>query len=356
MIVVIAGAGASTAVHERYKTTAGFLSSIPQQMRGEERSLFNRALHHVKKSKEGLPPELKRKVDIEEVLGWLDQLATDIRTFGSLTHLVAMWDGGADVKKESHTSYNKDEVNQFFGAVNPMRNWGGPLKAIEEVTKDITSFLWAVYAQHPEQAELAENWHPLIRTCLEQDPILEVFTLNYDPVIEAALESSPIQPTDGFTRRRYSTELDVEAWRKHRELTNARRLFFTKLHGSLDWTRSNPGNRIVRSGWQRPASTNDYILIPPILKKQVLLTEPFKTFYERLDWAVENADHVYTVGYAHRDPNTNAALKRSKKPVCVVNRDAFSLEPLKAEGIPHRSLICEKGFCIPAIGDSLFTG
>lgn len=139
---------------------------------------------------------------------------------------------------------------------------------------------------------------------------LELFTVNYDLLIESALERTSVPYFDGFVgalRARFQTELvenfpDTAA---DSVPTNFTRLW--KIHGSVNWQWDGP-SRIVRLG--QPVAENQPAAIYPSDTKYLESRRlPFVVLHDRLRRALLDAETLVIVsGYSFGDQHLNEVI------------------------------------------------
>ena len=134
----------------------------------------------------------------------------------------------------------------------------------------------------------------------ERDYPVEVFTTNYDLLIEQALEDSDIPYFDGFAGA-LTPSFDVQAMEEDKLPPRWARLW--KLHGSINWHRDN--GRIfrgVREG-QSP------VIHPSHLKYQESRRLPYLAMMDRLRKYLGQPSAVLIIcGYSFRDQHVNDVI------------------------------------------------
>ncbi len=129
---------------------------------------------------------------------------------------------------------------------------------------------------------------------------VEIFTTNYDLLIEEALERARLSYFDGFTGSKLpffdaatvlSDDLPVR-WSR-----------LWKLHGSLGWTLTN--DRVVRTG--RKDATE--LIYPDHLKYDQVTRQPYSALFERLRIFLTTPDTLLLCsGFSFRDAHISALL------------------------------------------------
>lgn len=141
-----------------------------------------------------------------------------------------------------------------------------------------------------------------IRQVERPNPV-ELFTTNYDLLIEQALEETYTPFFDGFvgsTNAFFDIDI-VEASTFPSEWT---RLW--KLHGSINW-RSINGNRFTRTSNNEASGT--VVIYPSHLKYDQSRKLPFLVMLDRLiSFLKKKPCDLFTIGYSFRDEHINALL------------------------------------------------
>ena len=139
---------------------------------------------------------------------------------------------------------------------------------------------------------------------------VEIFTVNYDLLLETALESQGVPYFDGFVgnlRARFRTEL-VEAI-PGSDGENVPSLFVRlwKLHGSVNWVRDND-HQIVRIGYPAPKD-HAAAIYPSDTKYEESRRVPFIVLQDRLRRALHHPETIVLVaGYSFGDAHLNELL------------------------------------------------
>lgn len=195
-----------------------------------------------------------------------------------------------------------------------------------------------------------------------QDFSREIFTLNYDLIVEKSMESLQIPFFDGFigAYEPFFHTQSVEEIEKDYKLPNSwSRLW--KLHGSLGWywkKEQNNTSRVVRLGAQKPNELLDELVIYPSKDKyESSRKQPFLTYLDRLRNYLRNGEIFFIIaGYSFADDHINEVIFNALKQNNRLHAITFiygdeSLEKIKpyAQKIPNLSLIGPKSAVIGGI-------
>ena len=148
---------------------------------------------------------------------------------------------------------------------------------------------------------------------LNRDFTKEVFTTNYDLVLEKALEASAIPYFDGFVGsfEPFFWQESVNHQAQHGDLTkNWIRLW--KIHGSLSWfwrfSETTQSHRIIRIGNLGCASEikNELVIYPSKDKYDSSRKQPFIAYFDRMrDYLLSGELLFIFTGYSFSDQHIN---------------------------------------------------
>ena len=288
MILVFVGAGGSAAVdREQYPTTVEFFESLPGEIKNSP--IFLKACEFLKKKKG------KEIIDIEDVLEILDEFQEDCRKVTSPATMVGWTISG---------------TSGLIGGINLSPIASLVEQQIAPLNSDIKKQVYEFYAVRPDTEKLA-TWIKFLKGLRDIDPTLEIFTTNYDLVLEDATEQAEINVEYGLVHSRLSVTLDQDFWDPHRRLLLLKNPggLLTKLHGSVNWQRHN-GDVIAGSPYFTGDHQNQCLLYPGY--KGVPTEEPFRAFHNHLRKVVRGEYGALSaaifIGFAFRDDYINTIL------------------------------------------------
>jgi hypothetical protein len=165
---------------------------------------------------------------------------------------------------------------------------------------------------------------------LNREYAKEVFTTNYDLIIEKALESSQIPYFDGFVGsfEPFFWQESVERSAGHDDITkNWIRLW--KIHGSLSWfwkqDTTDGTQRINRVGkFDNASSTGKELVIYPSKEKyDSSRKQPFIAYFDRLKSFLLSGELLFIfTGYSFSDQHINDivfnCLRQNNRLFCIV--------------------------------------
>ncbi len=185
------------------------------------------------------------------------------------------------------------------------------LTAAKSKSLDATVCQAIVKALDIEGADLAPVNH-LAAWCARADYLLpvELFTVNYDLLLETALEEQRVPYFDGFVgtiRARFHTELVEGTPGSEREWVPAFFVRLWKLHGSVNWDWQDD-RQIVRLG-QPIREGRAAAIFPSDTKYEESRRVPFVVLQDRLRRALYQPETLLIVaGYSFGDAHLNELL------------------------------------------------
>ena len=351
MILVFAGAGASAAIDpDLYPTTIKFLDSLPSEITSDP--CFKAATSFLKPS----PPYTTPEVDIERVLHVLEELSALCEQMSGSSSFPAraLRPGvSSDAKSSlinaySSTNIETSQLSEFF---NRMESIGS---RVDVLRNEIYSRVYDLYATEPPYSALT-TWVSLLDALSVENCGIEVFTTNYDLVLEEAilgdklLFSSIQDASKSALGRQFDGKkawLDIELWNP-RNIPYTKQLRLTKLHGSVDWQWESasvyrPGRpeniekarasgvlnplrdinrRIIVANTGFSGDHQKHIVLYPGNKIEPR-DEPFVSFHNHLSRVVRGCDAAIFIGYSFGDEYINSILSELTPliPKYVINK------------------------------------
>ena len=196
MILVFAGAGGSAAVNpDQYPTTVEFFKRLPGDITQEPLFVKIREFLEAQKG-QGQP------IDIEEVLWNLDELR-DYFKASCDTNAIPGW------------IMANQRINQLIGSPD-LSNILNGMRQLEEnqikiLKGKINALVYDFYAQHPSDDELTD-WVQLLKGLAKHHSVIEIFTTNYDVVLERAIDLAQINVKTGRIPDSVQMRLDTTFW------------------------------------------------------------------------------------------------------------------------------------------------
>lgn len=136
---------------------------------------------------------------------------------------------------------------------------------------------------------------------------IEIFTLNYDYLMELGLESKSVPYYDGFTGS-FIPFFDSESVEDFEFLQRQTKLW--KIHGSLGWHFDEESGKVVR----KDSSEKDILIYPSTLKYSDSKKQPYISFLDRLSNFLRLDDSILiTCGYSFGDEHINERIMTALK-------------------------------------------
>ena len=302
MILVFVGAGGSAAVDpKQYPTTVEFFNRLPDDIMRD--TLLVKICEFLT-SKKGEEP-----IDIEKVLWNLDKLqdylqasldANDIRGWmmrGRIDPLYGRSDGLSSI------------VQSGMSQLEPQ---------IQNLKDGVNAQVYNFYATPPD-SEKVSDWMQLLKGLEKIDSTIEIFTTNYDLVLETVIKESEIKVKTGRSSDDIQMRLDTACWDQPDALTDDMGRL-TKLHGSVDWQRHNED--IIVGNPNFTGNHQNHLILYPGYKGEPD-QKPFTKFHEHLRAVVQKANAAIFVGFAFRDDYINDILSALSSGILtyVINKD-----------------------------------
>ena len=301
MILVFAGAGASASVdQEKYLTTEKFFEQLPDDIKDEP---------WCKEAYRFLSDRNKSSiVDVEDLLEALgevrDYFEVSLKTDSFPGWMLAPNTGRLrNIDRNNRGSLSDDYLRSLVYTYRIDRT------SIDSLRNRINALIYSLYAGRPDKSKLAD-WRLLLVTLAEWSQVTEVFTTNYDLVLETVIGQGGLKKEieTGRVNDDIGTRLDLACWNAPDEPTSEanRRGMLTKLHGSVDWQRESDGEIVVGASQLSGSDENRVVLYPG--HKGDPEREPFIAFHNHLRSVVQEADAAIFIGYAFRDRYINQVL------------------------------------------------
>ena len=310
MILVFVGAGGSAAVDpEQYPTTVGFFNRLPDDITGD--GLFGKVREFLQ-YKKGEEP-----IDIEKILQNLDKLHDYFQESRNTDKGIAGW------------IMAEHRINQLVGGgpdLSPILSGMSNLEPqILNLKSKINAQVYRFYAAPPDPEKLSD-WIQLFKELAKLDSTIEIFTTNYDLVLETVIKEAKINVETGRVSDGIQMKLDTTCWNHPDTLIDTRGRL-TKLHGSVDWQRHNED--IIVGNPNFTGNHENHLILYPGYKEKPK-EDPFVSFHEFLGWVAKEAKAAIFIGFAFRDGHINNILQSNlppRTPTYIINIDKSVPEP-----------------------------
>lgn len=355
MIVIFAGAGASKAVNPtKYPTTIEFFQNLPDNIKSD--LIFSNLESYLRNNKPKSAP-----IDIEEILWAIYELEDFTNAITNKENLIGWF-------------LNDLKLFQSLGAkydINPLIDVSRELvRKASELSKRIDEQVYSFYAESPNLSDLQANWLPLLRNLGKRKEQIEIFTTNYDVVIETAIDilSQENNLANIKTGRVNTVQpyLDTTLWEEQKDnQQNDKEVFglLTKLHGSIDWSRNvntiyvgtplytgDPGKHVIlypgyKGGYYSSNNTTQ--------KRNISFGPPINMFHQHFEKTLGKSDVLIFIGFAFRDNHINELIVNKISP----NATVYIIDPReKIENITipaKKTIHIKKGFDENAVQELL---
>jgi hypothetical protein len=204
-------------------------------------------------------------------------------------------------------------------------------EAAKNLDKEICNQIYGIISDFEEKADLTSPrkffaWLNI----LNREYSKEVFTTNYDLIIEKSLEASQIPYFDGFVGSYepfFWQESVEQAVGKDDTTKNWVRLW--KVHGSLSWfwkqNTADSSQKIIRVGKFDKAGTSDreLVIYPSKEKYDSSRKQPFIAYFDRLKSFLLSGELLFIfTGYSFSDQHINDiilhCLRQNNRLFCIV--------------------------------------
>ena len=203
--------------------------------------------------------------------------------------------------------------------------------AAKELDKEVCKAIYSVITAAEEKADLTIPikffaWLNILKL----EHAKELFTTNYDLIVERSLEASQIPYFDGFvgSYEPFFWQESVEQPVGPSDITrNWIRVW--KIHGSLSWfwkaDATNKSQKILRVGkFDKPSNADQELVIYPSKEKyDSSRKQPFIAYFDRLQQYLLQGELLFIfAGYSFSDQHINDivfnCLRQNKRLFCVV--------------------------------------
>jgi hypothetical protein len=324
--LVFAGAGASRSVSDKkYPTTLQFFQRLPDEIANHD--LFRMLIVYLQEMSGA-----DTQIDIEQVLWAADELLAVLKTFNNSKHPF-----GWSARSYLSRALGAPGADLFANTI--------PLAAsaearLEALTGKINEQIYALYGTVPEQSELESNWVSLMQALINRGYAPDVFTTNYDCVIEEVLRVLDVKGIAHSIATGRGTEtirrLHLNPWIEAlaREQLPSRTLM-TKLHGSVDWSKDNGE---IYLGPARFLGRHDaHVVIYPGYKSTPT-ENPFAIFHSYLKRSWNESSIAVFVGFAFRDEYINGLLESAPRPdrrIVIIDPSEKVSHPFSKSQVKH---------------------
>lgn len=320
MILVFVGAGGSAAVNpEQYPTTVEFFERLPDDITQEPLFVLIREFLRHRKG--------RVSIDIEAILWNLNEIG-DYFKASCDTDVISGW---IMANQRFPPLIGMGDFPQLPNLLTGMRELQED--GLRVLKDEINALVYEFYGHHPDDGELAD-WINLLRGLKKRDSEIEIFTTNYDVLLEFAVNQAQIDVETGRRSDGIQMRLDTTIWDNPGGPIEKKCGRLTKLHGSVDWQNQN-GNIVAGNHFFTGDHENHLILYPGYKGEPDIGL--FRKFHDHLRAVAEKADVAIFIGFAFRDEYINTILSTlpPEKPKIIINKDSAVPEVSFLAGCTH---------------------
>lgn len=296
-----------------------------------------------------IPDGAKTKPLIPDIRGLTDQVNIEMKEFektnSAYATLLKRFEGGTPANPTiedilSHIRALQDVVRD--GIIDGLNKT--ILSELDKQICDITTSLVAV--RLPDSSTPYHQLATWIGGIQRAHPI-EIFTPNYDLLVEQALESRKVPYFDGFVG---SKQAFFDLTSMENEVLPSRWARLWKVHGSVNWWRTSK-DEVVRRG-DAPSNNDRQMIYPSHLKYDQSRRLPYLAMLDRLREFLSRGQAVLvTNGYSFADQHLNEVilhgLRSNPTAICFAllygSRSAYPDALAKARMHPNLSLFAADG-------------
>lgn len=248
-------------------------------------------------------------------------------------------------------------VRALAGVVGKTKIHGLDAEGYDLLSAKICSIIKGVVSQ-----ELPEGENPYSHLIswingINRDYAVELFTTNYDLLLEEAMERTRTPYFDGFTGSK-SAFFDPSSISRNDLPSRWIRLW--KLHGSINWSRNAKGEVTRLQG-----DDDGSMVYPSHIKYDQTQAAPFSSMFERLkQFLLEPDSLLITTGFSFADAHITAKLDEclSENPSSAVIALQYQVLANENEAVsaglrrPNLSIYCRDGAVINGVKANWKTG
>lgn len=273
------GAGASAFI--RHPTAKGLMESLRNRVRDDEAGSMGEATKRIIECYD----DIEKLYDgIDRMLGMRDAVHDDTRH------------DAPNIRPIIRTLYDGDD------------SFKATLDELESLKSVIHDILLESFKDVGDIKSIA-SMYGMVRRVIKDDESdgLQVFTTNYDGVIEEYARETGFEIINGFEYRRTMDHVWVGEWEAR---TNKKPLYLTKLHGSVSWYKDDDGNlREAKDVTQRPADRS--VMIAPTEGPKDYGRKPFPELKSHFEDEMKDVKVLLVIGFSYRDEYIVDVIKKN---------------------------------------------
>ncbi len=269
------GAGASAFI--QYPTARGLMERLRNRVQAGEADGMSEVIKHITEGYD----------DIEKLYDGIDRLL-------SVRHDTDH--DAPNIGPIIHTLYDK---NSSFKAT---------LDELESLKSVIDDILLESFKFNTSDIESVVQMYDMVKEVIKDNESdgLQVFTTNYDMVIEEYAKEIDFEPVNGFQHRRSTDNAWVGRWETR---TRNKPLYLTKLHGSVNWYEKDGKIWEYEDIRQRPAGSS--VMIAPTEGPKDYSRKPFPALQKHFEDEIAKVDVLLMIGFSYRDDYVVKVIKKN---------------------------------------------
>jgi hypothetical protein len=222
-----------------------------------------------------------------------------------------------ELKTTSKNEHNLEDILSFVRSLKEVAQGGGIVRGLKEheladlerdICKHITSKIKVELPNNQTPYHKLANW---ISSIDRDKEAIEIFTTNYDLLMEQALEDMTIPYFDGFVGSRQSF-FDLRSVEENLIPNHWARLW--KIHGSINWFQK-ANKEVFRSDTYKIDDNNaSYLIYPSHLKYDQSRKMPFLALSDQLSHFLKQPSAALILcGYSFNDEHINNTIVNALK-------------------------------------------
>ena len=220
-----------------------------------------------------------------------------------------------ELKKTQKKEDNLEEVLSFIRSLKEVSK-GGTVRGfeedkLEELESEVCNCI--VEKIKVELPNKQTPYHKLARwiSSIERDKAIEVFTTNYDLLIEQAFEETSVPYYDGFVGARHPF-FDLKSVEGNLAPKHWTRLW--KIHGSINWFLKKDKKDIFRASSVKLEDGFSHLIYPSHLKYEQSRKMPFLALSDQLSRFLKQPSAALILcGYSFNDEHINDTMINALK-------------------------------------------
>lgn len=227
-----------------------------------------------------------------------------------------------EIKSTERKDDNLEDILSFVRSLKEVAQGGGTVRGLKEeeliqLEEDICALIVKKFSvELPKQTP----YHKLAKwiSSIDRDKAIEIFTTNYDLLMEQALEETSIPYFDGFVGSRQSF-FDLRSVEENLIPVHWARLW--KIHGSINWFQKQNKEVFRSDAFKNDEKDASYLIYPSHLKYDQSRKMPFLALSDQLSRFLKQPSAALIMsGYSFNDEHINDTIVNALKsnPTAIV--------------------------------------